>query len=44
MKRTNIWLADKHLKGLKTLSVKTGAPVSELVRRAIEEYLAKKHK
>ncbi len=44
MKRTNIWLADKHLKGLKKLSAKTGAPVSELVRRAIEEYLAKKHK
>jgi predicted DNA-binding protein len=43
MKRTNIWLAEKHLKSLKKLSEKTGAPVSALVRKAIEEYL-KKHR
>ncbi len=42
MKRTNIWLTDEHLKKLKALSEKTAAPVSALIRKAIEEYL-KKH-
>jgi predicted DNA-binding protein len=42
MKRTNIWLAEGHLKGLKAISEKTGAPVSALIRKAIEEYLKKK--
>ena len=42
MKRTNIWLEDEHLKKLKALSGKTGAPVSALIRKAIEEYLKKK--
>jgi len=41
MKRTSIWLADKHLKGLKKLSDKTGAPTSALIRKAIEAYLKK---
>ena len=43
MKRTNIWLADKHLKGLKAISRKTGAPVSALVRKAIEQFLKQKN-
>jgi hypothetical protein len=43
MKRTNMHLKDDQIKRLKALSAKTGAPLSELVRRAIEEYL-KKHK
>jgi predicted DNA-binding protein len=43
MKRTNIWLTDEHLKRLKVLHGKTGAPVSALIRKAIEEYLKKKH-
>jgi predicted DNA-binding protein len=42
MKRTNIWLKDDQLKKLKVISDKTGAPVSALIRKAIEEYLRKK--
>jgi predicted DNA-binding protein len=42
MKRTNIYLRDDHLKKLKVLSENTGAPVSALIRKAIEEYLKKK--
>ena len=39
MKRTNIWLRADHQKKLKALSEQTGAPVSALIRKAIEEYL-----
>ena len=42
MKRTNIWLQDDHLTKLKVISERTGAPVSALIRKAIEEYLKKK--
>jgi predicted DNA-binding protein len=42
MKRTNIWLKDDHVKKLKAVSEKTGAPVSALIRMAIEEFLKKK--
>ena len=42
MKRTTIWLDEDHQKKLKTLSEKTAAPVSALIRKAIEEYLKKK--
>jgi predicted DNA-binding protein len=42
MKRTNIYLREDHQKKLKVLSEKTGAPVSALIRKAIEEYLKKK--
>lgn len=42
MKRTNIWLENEHLKRLKVLSDKTGAPVSALIRKAIAEFLKKK--
>lgn len=41
MKRTNIHLSDTQLKQLKALSEKTGAPVAELVRRAVDAYLKK---
>jgi predicted DNA-binding protein len=41
MKRTNVYLGEKHLKGLKAISEKTGAPVAVLIRRAIELYLKK---
>lgn len=44
MKRTNIHLSDGQLKALRELSDKTGAPVAELVRRAIDAYLAKTSK
>ncbi|MGA2465517.1 MAG: ribbon-helix-helix domain-containing protein [Thermodesulfobacteriota bacterium] len=37
--RTNIFLTRTELKKLRALSSKTGAPVAELVRRAIDEYL-----
>jgi len=42
MKRTNIWLRDDHVKKLKAISEKTGAPVSALIRKAIEAYLKKR--
>jgi predicted DNA-binding protein len=42
--RTNIFLTKTELKKLKALSSKTGAPVAELVRRAIDEYLTKVEK
>ncbi len=38
-KRTTVWLPDKLLKGLKKLSRKTGAPMAEHFRRAVEAYL-----
>jgi predicted DNA-binding protein len=41
MKRTNIYLPDEQVAKLKKLSDKTGAPMSEIVRRAIEAYLKK---
>ena len=41
MKRTNIYLREDHLKRLKAMSEQTGAPVSALIRKAIEEYLKK---
>ena len=37
--RTNIFLTKTELKRLRALSGKTGAPVAELVRRAIDEYV-----
>jgi len=37
--RTNIFLTKTELKKLRALSWKTGAPVAELVRRGIDEYL-----
>jgi len=43
MRRTNIYLREDHHKKLKKLSAETGAPVSALIRKAIEEYLKKKH-
>jgi predicted DNA-binding protein len=42
MKRTSIWLGVKHLKGLKALSKETGAPISSIIRKAIEAYLKEK--
>jgi len=38
-KRTTIWLPDKLFTGLKKLSRKTGAPMAEHFRRAVEAYL-----
>ena len=39
MKRTALFLKEEQLKKLQKLSQKTGAPVAELVRRAIDRYL-----
>ena len=41
-KRTTVWLPEELLGKLKKLSQKTGAPMAELFRRAVEAYL-KKH-
>jgi len=40
LKRTNIWLKQSSLDKLKTQSRKTLIPVSALIRKAIETYLA----
>jgi hypothetical protein len=37
--RFNIYLDPKQLEQLQKLSQKTGAPVAELVRRAVDKYL-----
>jgi predicted DNA-binding protein len=39
MKRTALFLKEQQLAKLQTLSRKTGAPIAELVRRAIDAYL-----
>ena len=44
MKRTALFLKTEQLKKLQALSTKTGAPVAELVRRAIDAYLLSRKK
>lgn len=39
--RTAVFFRADQLEGLQKLSQKTGAPVTELVRRAVDEYLKK---
>jgi hypothetical protein len=39
MKRTNVFLTAIQLKRLAELKVKTGVPVAEQIRRAIDAYL-----
>ena len=39
MKRTSIFLREDQLKKLEDRSKETGAPISELIRRAIDAYL-----
>jgi predicted DNA-binding protein len=41
MKRTALYLKEDQLKKLEAISTKTGAPVAELIRRAIDAYLEK---
>lgn len=41
MKLYNLYLAEKQIENLKKLSTETGLSVSEHIRRAIDEYLAK---
>jgi hypothetical protein len=44
MKRTALFLKEQQLTKLQTLSEKTGAPIAELVRRAIDAYLLSRNK
>ena len=44
MKRTALFLKEQQLEKLQALSDKTGAPVAELVRRAIDAYLLTRKK
>ena len=44
MKRTALFLKEEQLKKLLALSDKTGAPVAELIRRAIDKYLLERAK
>jgi predicted DNA-binding protein len=39
--RTNIYLTEEQRAGLTALSQQTGAPVAEIVRRAVDAYLEK---
>jgi predicted DNA-binding protein len=44
MRRTALFLKEQQLEKLQKLSEKTGAPVAELVRRAIDVYLHSRKK
>ena len=44
MQRTALFLKEDQLKKLQALSDKTGAPVAELIRRAIDRYLKERAK
>jgi predicted DNA-binding protein len=39
MERTALYLREEQIEKLQKLSDKTGAPVAELIRRAIDKYL-----
>jgi predicted DNA-binding protein len=40
-KRTTVWLPEDLVVKLKKLSAKTGAPLAELFRRAVDAYVKK---
>ena len=42
--RMNVYLNDDQKRALEKLSAKTGAPVAELIRRAIDAYLTSRKK
>ena len=42
--KTALWLNKDQVEKLKVLSDKTGAPVAELIRRAIDKYLLERAK
>jgi predicted DNA-binding protein len=44
MKRCNFYLADIQIKRLKAINKKTGLPLSDILRRAIDEYWDQCHK
>jgi hypothetical protein len=39
MKRTTVWLRPEQLAALAKRSEETGAPVAELIRRAVDAYI-----
>jgi predicted DNA-binding protein len=41
MKRMNFYLADLQIRRLKAINKKTGLPLSDILRRAIDEYWEK---
>ncbi len=41
MKRMNFYLADMQIRRLKAIQKKTGLPLSDILRRAIDEYWEK---
>jgi predicted DNA-binding protein len=44
MKRTALFLKEEQINKLLKLSEKTGAPVAELIRRAVDRYLQERAK
>ena len=44
MKRCNFYLADIQIRRLKAINKKTGLPLSDILRRAIDEYWEKYEK
>ena len=44
MNRTALFLKEEQMKKLQKLSEKAGAPVAELIRRAIDRYLKERAK
>jgi len=44
MKRTAIFFTDQQMKSIKALSKKTGLTASELIRRALDQFLQEKSK
>jgi predicted DNA-binding protein len=42
--RTNIYLNNSQKRSLEKLSAKTGAPIAELIRRAVDAYLISRKK
>lgn len=42
MKRTSLFLGRKQVAELRKISEETGAPVAELIRRAVDEYVARR--
>jgi hypothetical protein len=44
MKRTVVWLTDRQLRALSALSKKSLAPISALVRHAVDEFFRKRRR
>lgn len=42
MKRTNLYLKASQIRQLKALAKESGAPLAAVVRKAIDEYIAKR--